>query len=132
MRASAIDYWQRAKKSLIVAQKILALDPDSAASRAYYAAFYAVSALFILEDKAFRRHSAIEAAVHRDLVKTGAWTRELGEGYSTLVRLRNTGDYGGAQHVPPAKAQAALQTAADILQAVAKSDPELFGGLDEC
>ena len=51
---------------------------DSAASRAYYAAFHAVTALFGLEGRTFAKHSALEAAVHRDLVKTGKWASDLG------------------------------------------------------
>lgn len=71
MNARAVDLWERAKKALLVARTALPLDPDSAASRAYYAAFYAMSARFALEGKSFRKHSGVEAAVHRELVKTG-------------------------------------------------------------
>ena len=71
MNPEANDLWMRATKALLVAKSILTLDSDAAASRAYYAAFYAVSASFALTDRFFRRHSAIEAAVHRDLVKGG-------------------------------------------------------------
>ena len=131
MKAYAADLWQRAKKALLVARATVALDSDAAASRAYYAAFYAVSAHFALEGRTFTKHSAVTAAVHRDLVKTGIWTKALGGGYSRLHQLRNTGDYGGAQHVPPEQAEGAVQTAADILQAVAGAHPETFTGLDK-
>ena len=43
MNARAADLWERAKKALAVAKAVSSLDPDSAASRAYCAAFYAVS-----------------------------------------------------------------------------------------
>lgn len=122
----AMSLWDRARKTLAVARAALSLDPDNAASRAYYAAFYAVSALFALEGREFRRHSAIEAAVHRDLVKAGIWAPELGEDYSELVELRDTGDYGGPDHVDADDAAAAVEKAASILRAVAKSHPDLF------
>jgi len=52
--------------------------------------------------------------------------KELGEGYSTLVRLRNTGDYGRAEHVPHDKASQAVDTAATILRTVAQANPSDF------
>jgi uncharacterized protein (UPF0332 family) len=54
MATFAADLWERAKKALAVAKAVSSLDPDSAASRAYYAAFYAVSARFVLKGNAFR------------------------------------------------------------------------------
>ena len=71
-------------------------EPDSAASRAYYAAFHAVSAFFALNGKSFKKHSAVEAAIFRDLVHAGLWDTSLGADYSFLARLRYTGDYGEA------------------------------------
>ena len=95
MNAEAMDLWKRARNSLKTASVHVEDDPDSAASRAYYAAFYAVSALFSLDKKDFSKHSAIEAAVHRDLVKGGIWPKELGSDFSWLANIRDTGDYGG-------------------------------------
>ena len=60
--------WERANRTLDSAMKLATSDPDSAASRAYYAAFHAVTALFALREKTFIKHSALRAAVHRDLV----------------------------------------------------------------
>lgn len=42
----AADLWRRAEEALRTAEADLAVNFDAAASRAYYAAFYAVSALF--------------------------------------------------------------------------------------
>jgi uncharacterized protein (UPF0332 family) len=69
--------WERARRALATARRDLPADPDAAASRAYYAAFYAVSALFAAEGKSFRKHSAVETAVHRDLVHLAAAERIL-------------------------------------------------------
>lgn len=49
----ARDAWQRAVTSLETAKQVAARDPDSAASRAYYAAFHAISALFALRENRF-------------------------------------------------------------------------------
>ena len=127
MRYAADDIWRRANEALCVAKHDLSVSSDAAASRAYYAAFYAVSAYFALHDKVFSRHSAIEAAVHRDLVRTGLWSTELGRGFSRLAQLRARGDYGGGRHVSDADAREAIQIATGIIEAVAQADPEAFG-----
>lgn len=108
----------RAERSVVAAEKLIGIDPDSAASRAYYAAFHAVTALFGATGRSFTKHTAIRAAVHRDLVKTGVWPTQLGEYYDYLMDLREVGDYGGLQQVTKQDAQMAVNAATAILQAV--------------
>lgn len=124
MSEYALDLWERAKDALRVAGHDLPVSPDASASRSYYAVFYAVSALFALQGKEFRRHSAVEAAVHRDLVKPGNWPPALGQDYSVLLRLRGRGDYGRGEHVTPEEAQAAMEAATRIVEAVRGAHPE--------
>ena len=131
MNPEAADFWARALQALRTAAGTASADPDAAASRAYYAAFYAVSALFALEERTFSRHSALEAAVHRDLVKAHRWPTELGEDYAFLLRLRTTGDYGGDLHVAEEEAQAAIQATHRILCAVQTARPELSPKVDD-
>jgi len=95
----AASLWGRATEALLAAKQVLSVSPDAAASRAYYAAFYAVSAFFALQGRRFKKHSALEAAVHRDLVGTGLWPAELGQRFSDLVAARKAGDYGEDTHV---------------------------------
>lgn len=57
MTQEAADLWARALQAFHTSRREAVTDPDTAASRAYYAAFYAVSAMFILEGKNFSRHS---------------------------------------------------------------------------
>ncbi|MFH0980084.1 MAG: HEPN domain-containing protein [Planctomycetota bacterium] len=115
------DLWDRATRALQTAREWAKTDPDAAASRAYYAAFYAVTALFILDGRTFTKHSSVEAAVHRDLIKPGKWPRELGTAFSWLFSLRQTGDYGGDLHVTLQEADTAVKTAGDILKVVSQS-----------
>ena len=131
MNVDARDSWQRALRSLKTARMLLGVDPDAAASRAFYAAFYAVSGFMRLEQKEFSRHSALEIAIHRDLVKTGRWSAERGADYTFLRRLRATGDYGGPTHVTEEDANAALGAAERILEAVASAYPDVFGTRDD-
>jgi uncharacterized protein len=77
------DLWRRARQALETAGLLADRDPDAAASRAYYAAFYAVSALLAFDQRSFRKHSAVERAVHRDLVKNGIWSSEVAASLAT-------------------------------------------------
>jgi len=122
----ALDLWSRAVEALGVAEETVRLSPDAAASRAYYAAFYGTSALFAAEGKTFARHSALEAAVHRDLVRAARWSPPLGADYTKLMKLRETGDYGGGRHVTEAEARDAIATARTILETVRKAHPADF------
>lgn len=120
------DFWERAIKAILSARLTAEVDFDGTASRAYYAAFYAVSALFAIEEKTFKRHSTIESAVHNDLVRTGRWPIDLGKAYSFLRGARTTGDYGGDIHVSEDDVRKALKFADLILEAVHKEHPETF------
>ena len=118
MRAFAEKLWERAKTALSAAEHDLPVSCDAAASRAYYAAFFAVSALFALEGKQFSKHSAVNAAVHRDLVRAGRWTSDLGRDYSYLMSTRDVSDYGGMRSVSLEEAKECLASARRILGAV--------------
>jgi uncharacterized protein (UPF0332 family) len=126
MTEEAKAFWERAVRTLDAARKNLLIDPDTAASRAYYAALYAVSAHFALQGKSFEKHTALEAAVHRDLVRTGLWPKELGAAYTRLMQIRARGDYGGAKHVSPDAADEAVRSAAELVRAVAQVNPAEF------
>ena len=126
MTPEALDLWQRASRALQTAQGIASEDPDASASRSCYAAFYAVSALFALEGKSYSKHTGVEAAVHRDLVKAGRWTADLGVDYSWLSNLRVTADYGGGLHVKPSEAQEAVVKASRLIQAVQTASSKSF------
>lgn len=119
--------WDRAIDALRDADLLLANGGfDGAASRAYYAAFHAVTALFALDGRIFTKHSALEAAVHRDLVKDGKWPSELGRDFSFCVELRGVGDYGTEVRVDAKQATDAIASARRILVAVRNALPVDF------
>ena len=128
MKEFAAVEWRRAKTALCSAQTLAEADPDSAASRAYYAAFHAVTALFALRGQSYSKHSALRAAVHSELVHRGVWAPELGNAYDALLDLRATGDYGGLEQVAASGAMEAVEMARRILGAVARICPELADG----
>lgn len=124
MNPDASDLWARACRALKTAALLADEDKEAAASRASYAASYAVSALFALEGRTFTKHTAVEAAVHRDLVKPGRWPTELGRAFSELVASRCTGDYGGALHVSREDAGGLVRKAERVAAAVRAVSPE--------
>ena len=121
MKAEAQDLWLRSRQAIETARRLVDSDPDASASRAYYAAFYAASAFFALEARTFTRHSALEAAIHRDLIRANRWPTELGGDYTFLRQLRESGDYGGATHVSVDDATEAVEAASRIMDVVAPS-----------
>ena len=126
MTEEVLDFWQRAMEALAAAEMLLGREYDSCASRAYYAAFNGISALFALDGLTFTKHTAVMMAVHRDLVKTGRWPMALGQGFTFLAELRSTGDYGGKIHVMPQEADQAVQTAKRILAQIVLEKPTDF------
>jgi uncharacterized protein (UPF0332 family) len=118
--------WRKALAAYKSARRELNDNPDLAVSQAYYAAFYAVSARFALQDKSFSKHTALEAAVHRDLVKTGLWPVELGRHYSELLEQRWGSDYDFDQESSAKQAAEAIAKARLILRAVQQMHSDVF------
>lgn len=118
------ELWQRAQNALMSAEVLVGVSGDDAASRAYYAAFHGVSALFAARGHHFSKHTAIRAAIHRDLVHTGEWPEELGEAFDALWELRDIGDYGVDIHVSSEDANLVIDNARWILEAVSRSHPQ--------
>jgi uncharacterized protein (UPF0332 family) len=118
--------WERAVRTLENAKANIGLLPDTAANRAYYAAFFAVSALFAHEGKLFKKHSGLRSAVHRDLINTRRWPVSLGDDYDTLMDLRELADYGALKHVGVEEAEDAARASERILRAVHDAQPEIF------
>jgi uncharacterized protein (UPF0332 family) len=105
-------------RSIAAAEAILETDPDSAASRAYYAAFHGVTAVLAGRGMEFTKHTAVRAALHRDLIQSGALSADLGRDYDFLLDLRETADYGGVAEASLASAKKAIDKARKILAAL--------------
>ena len=62
MNQHAVNHYERAKDALLSAKALMDVSFDGVASRACYAAFHAVSALFAMEGLEFSKHAARTAA----------------------------------------------------------------------
>ena len=98
---------ERAEQSIAAAKKLAASGfHDFAASRAYYAAFYASTGALLSESIELSKHSGVIASVHQRLVKTGKIDKEQGRKLNWLFELRSVGDYGGIAHVSQSEVRA--------------------------
>ena len=110
---------ERAEKSIQAAKELAASGfYDFAASRAYYAAFYAATAVLLDKGLEFSKHSGVIASIHQRLVKTGKLDKEQGKGLNWLFELRNVGDYGVTIHVSQQDAERAVQVAENFLRVI--------------
>ena len=84
----------RAREMLDVARENLADGYfGSACNRAYYAVFYAASALVYSKGMSFGKHSAVIAAFRQYFVKTGEFEKKWSDIYEFVMTSRNAGDY---------------------------------------
>ena len=68
--------------------------PRSAINRAYYAAFYAVSAVLLGRGRHFVKHAGVlHRPTSRDLIHPGLLAPEHGKAYDDLFELRLIADY---------------------------------------
>ena len=88
---------------------------DFAASRAYYAMFYAVEALMLDRDLSFSKHSAVIAAFGKKFVKTGIFDSRFHRSLLNAFDLRNAGDYGITHTVSNKKANQTIAEAGELL-----------------
>jgi len=110
---------ERADQSLAAAMELFAKGYfDFAASRAYYAAFYAATAALLKGGLEFGKHSGVVSTIHQRFVKTGKLTKDQGKNLNWLFELRSVGDYGGAVHVSQQQCEQAIRVAQDFLSAI--------------
>jgi len=110
---------QRAETNLQAAKDLLDKQYfDIAAARAYYAAFYAASALLLSQDIDTNKHSGVIALIHQHFVKTGRLDKEQGKNLNWLFEIRGVGDYGVSVHVASGEAYLAVQVTEKFLESV--------------
>lgn len=87
-------YIENAHEMIEVAKLNLGNDfYSSACNRAYYAVFYAASALLYSKGKSYGKHSAVIAAFRQYFIKTGEFDKKWSDVYEYIMSSRHTGDY---------------------------------------
>jgi uncharacterized protein (UPF0332 family) len=115
----------RAMQSLDAARDLLAKGYyDFAASRAYYSAFYAATALLLNAGLESSKHSGVISAIHQRFVKPGILEKKIGRDLNWLFELRGLGDYGGLVHVTLPQAEEAIHAAVTIIESIMAIIPQ--------
>jgi uncharacterized protein (UPF0332 family) len=111
------EYWMRRADAALesAASEIAAGRLDFAVNRAYYACFYAASAVLLIAGRTFVKHSGLRGAVHRDLVKTGRLAPQWGKAYDRLFDARQTADYLMLAEVEAGEAEELLALASGFV-----------------
>jgi uncharacterized protein (UPF0332 family)/predicted nucleotidyltransferase len=87
-------YLERARRDVQAATDLQSLGyVEIAVSRAYYAAFYALTAALYAVNVVRRKHSGLKAALSEFLVRPGLIEKEFKEIYERLFEQRNVSDY---------------------------------------
>ena len=94
-RAELVSYWwSKAEESLSSAQREMEADSYGfAVNRLYFTLFYAVSAALLKQGLAYKKHSGVRAAFHREFIKTGVLDVQWGKLYDQLFEDRQEADY---------------------------------------
>ena len=84
---------------------------DDAASRAYYAAFHAVSAALGAKGLAYSSHGQTLGAFNREFVQTGLLDPVAFRRLQTLFTSRQTGDYDASSSISRSQAEQSVSDA---------------------
>ena len=106
----------KANKTLDDAKKVIELELwATAANRLYYAAYYAVSALLLVNGLNAKTHDGIIRLFNMHYIKTEKIDMELGRQYNRLFTMRITGDYGDCFDLQEADVKPLLEPAKQLV-----------------
>lgn len=91
-----------------------------AINRAYYACFYASSAVLLRMGRSFAKHKGVRVATHQHLVRSGQLSQELGRLYDELFAKRQLGDYEALVSFDEGEVAQLLEGAGRFVDAVAR------------
>jgi uncharacterized protein len=94
-KGTVIKYWmEKARESMESARSEFDSSRNTTAVRnLYYACFYALTAVLLKEGHSFKKHTAVKAALHKDLIRTGMVEPGWGKFYNRIFDSRHEGDY---------------------------------------
>ena len=87
-------------------------------NRSYYAMFYAVLALAVLQQQATSKHSGVIAFFDREFVKTGIFEKDLSRALHQAFESRQQSDYGEIFEVSKTEAKQSVEEAHTFVESV--------------
>ena len=117
---------KRAKKYLESADiLLLSGDYESSVSRVYYAMFYTVQALLLLEGIVFSSHKGAITIFSERFIKTGIFPREMSRELNRAFQKRQLGDYEYTFVIAKDEAEEMLETGKNFVDRIIKYLEEL-------
>jgi uncharacterized protein (UPF0332 family) len=114
-------YLERAQKALRVSEHLLEIgEPDSAASKLYYAYFYGAQALLETRNLRFSRHGQVIAQFGLHFAKTGVIDPRFHRLLDTAFELRQIADYQIEVVIDSDHVKELLQEGGRFLEAAAR------------
>jgi uncharacterized protein (UPF0332 family) len=110
---------EHADEMLEVAEEILRNEHySSACNRAYYAIFYAASALLYSKGMSFGKHCAVLAFFRQHFIKTGEFDQKWSDDYEFILSSRQTADYELFDHLEKGQADEVVNKARAFVEEV--------------
>ena len=112
--------YDRAVETLEVAKELFEkCKYKDANNRSYYAAYYAMRAVYTLQGKDFKKHKTLLAEFNKEFVATEIFPRTIGRKISMLALIREQSDYNDFYIASSMESQQQLEIAEELIKLVA-------------
>lgn len=111
--------FDRAVEPLEVAKELYASGKfRDSNNRSYYAAFYAIKAIYTIRGVDFKKHKTLLANFNKEYVATEIFPREIGRKISTLALIREQSDYNDFYMASKQESQQQVEIAEELITLV--------------
>ena len=111
--------FDRAVETLEVAKELYASGKfRDSNNRSYYAAFYAIKAIYTIRGLDFKKHKTLLANFNKEYVATEIFPREIGRKISTLALKREQSDYNDFYMASKQESQQQVEIAEELITLV--------------
>lgn len=113
--------YDRAVETLEVAKELFKNGKyKDANNRSYYAAYYAMRAVYTFQGKDFKQHKTLLAEFNKEFVASEIFPRSIGRKISMLALIREQSDYNDFYIASNAESQQQVEIAEELIKLVAK------------
>ena len=113
--------YDRALETLEVAKTLYEAEKyKDANNRSYYAAFYAIKAVYTMKGQDFSKHKTLLANFNKEYVATEIFPKSIGRKISTLAIIREQSDYNDFYIASRQECQQQIEIAEELIALVGK------------
>lgn len=111
--------FDRSVETLEVAQELLEKGKyKDANNRSYYAAYYAMKAVYTLKNQDFKKHKTLLASFNKEYVATDIFPRSLGKKISSLALIREQSDYNDFYIASKEESRQQVEIARELVETI--------------